>query len=77
MADDKRNNSSFGAGFMADMLKDLQKQYEIDKKPKGKGKRGRHPKSLRSQRESLKGSPQCPATKPQYPATKPQCPASI
>ena len=41
MADDKRNNSSFGAGFMADMLKDLQKQYEIDKKPKGKGKRGK------------------------------------
>ena len=41
MADDKRNNSTFGAGFMADMLKDLQKQYEIDKKPKGKGKRGK------------------------------------
>ena len=41
MAVDKRNNSSFGAGFMADMLKDLQKQYEIDKKPKGKGKRGK------------------------------------
>ena len=41
MADDKRNNSTFGAGFMADMLKDLQKQYEIDKKPKGKSKRGK------------------------------------
>ena len=43
MADDKRNNSTFGAGFMADMLKDLQKQYEIDKKPKEKGSQGDSP----------------------------------
>ena len=33
MADDKRNNSTFGAGFMADMLKDLQKQYGYYSRP--------------------------------------------
>ena len=43
MADDKMNNTGFGAGFMADMLKDLQEQYGVDKKPKGKGRRGKSP----------------------------------
>ena len=43
MADDKLNNTGFGAGFMADMLKDLQKELNISKKPKGKGKRGKSP----------------------------------
>ena len=38
--DDNKTNPGVGAGFMADILKDLQKQYGIDKKPKGKGKRG-------------------------------------
>ena len=38
---DKNTNSGIGAGFMADMLRDLQKQYDLDKKPKGKGKRGK------------------------------------
>ena len=39
--DDKRSNQGIGTGFLADMLRDLQKQYEIDKKPKDKGKRGK------------------------------------
>ena len=43
MADDKRNNSTFGVGSMTDILKDLQKQYEIDKKPKEKGSQGDSP----------------------------------
>ena len=38
--DDNKTNPGVGAGFMADILKDLQKQCGIDKKPKGKGKRG-------------------------------------
>ena len=33
MADDNMKNNNFGAGFMADMLKDLQKELNIDKKP--------------------------------------------
>ena len=36
MADDKMNNPGFGNGFVTDMLKDLQKQYVIDKKRKEK-----------------------------------------
>ena len=43
MADDKMDNTGIGAGFMADMLKELQKQYGIDKKPKGKSGRGKSP----------------------------------
>ena len=44
MADDNRmKNNDFRAGFMADMLKDLQKELNIDKKPKGKSRRGKSP----------------------------------
>lgn len=39
--DDKRTDQGIGTGFMADMLRDLQEQYGINKKPKGKGKRGK------------------------------------
>ena len=53
MPDDKTNNTGFGTGFMTDMLRDLQKQYEIDKKPKGKGRRG---KSL-GKADKKKGKP--------------------
>lgn len=38
MNEDRMNNAGFGAGFMADMLRDLQKQYGIDKKPRGQSK---------------------------------------
>ena len=40
-SDEKMNNIGLGAGFMADMLRDLQKQYEIDRKPEGKRKRSK------------------------------------
>ena len=54
---DKSTNSGIGAGFMADMLRDLQKQYEIDKKPKGKGKRGKAPKKPAGQDEKGSATP--------------------
>ena len=38
MTDDKKNNN-FRAGFMADMLKDLQEELGIEHKPKRNGKR--------------------------------------
>ena len=54
---DKSTNSGIGAGFMADILRDLQKQYEIDKKPKGKGKRGKAPKKPAGQDEKGSATP--------------------
>ena len=55
MADDTMNHSGFGSGFMADMLRDLQKQYEIDKKPKGKGKRSKAPRESQNKQGKPEG----------------------
>ena len=41
MADDKKNTDGFRAGFLGDMLRDLQEELGIENKPKGKGRRGR------------------------------------
>ena len=40
MADDRKKNDGFRAGFLGDMLKDLQDQLENEKKPEGKSRRG-------------------------------------
>ena len=61
MADDKMNTPGFSDGFMADMLRDLQKQYEIDKKPKGKGKRGKTSKKSAPQKGKVEGVKVMPA----------------
>ena len=44
MADGKKKNDGFRAGFMADMLRNLEDELGIEKKRKGDSKRGRLPK---------------------------------
>ena len=52
MADDRNKGTGFGTGFMADMLKDLQNEFGIKKKPEGKGRRGKDSKKPRQKREN-------------------------
>ena len=55
MSDDRKKNNNFRAGFMADMLKGLQDELEISKKPKRKSKRGK---------PARKAEPQPPKDRP-------------
>ena len=69
--DDNKTNSGVGTGFMADMLKDLQKQYGIDKKPKGKGKRGNASKKPSEPKGKPEGFTAMPAGQDAKGTTKP------
>ena len=63
MSDDKKNKG-FGAGFMADMLKDLQEELKVDKNPKRKGKQGGPSKESAKKPFELKKEPLEPRNKP-------------
>ena len=64
MADGKKKNDGFRAGFMADMLRNLEDELGIEKKRKGDSKRGRLPKKPadpKGKTESSCASPAGPA----------------
>ena len=60
MTDDKKNNN-FRAGFMADMLKDLQEELGVAKKPKRNGKRRKVSEKPADPKGKSGSSPAAPA----------------